>query len=298
MSAQRTVVVLTADVFTSTAFSGNPCAVLPDAQGLSDEEMQAIAKEMNLSETVFVLPSDAGGFRLRFFTPRCELPYAGHPTIAAVFLLAQLGRIYPRLPVTQLEVACGVGVRTVDVLYDGDAPDRVVLHQGHVVFGQTAPRPAVAESLKVDEDDLFADAVPRVAGVGVPFLMIPLADRDVLLAASPSWQRLRDACSAVDVSAAYAFAPGASRAGIDLCARFFDPFNRYEDPFTGSACGAMAAFARLIGSASGRKLAVEQGESLGRPGTAEVHVDESGGIHVAGKAVRILEGTLSLPTRS
>lgn len=298
MSDQRTVAVLTADVFTTSPFSGNPCAVLPDTQGLSDEEMQRIAREMNLSETVFVLPSDRAACHLRFFTPRREIPYAGHPTVAAMFLLAELGRFTPDAPVARLAVSCGVGVRTVDVVYEGDSPRQIVLHQGRAVFGPTVSRSEAADGLRIRESDLFPEATPRVAGVGVPFLMIPVLDRDVLLAVEPRWERLRDACSAAGVSAAYVFAPGGSHPGIDLCARFLDPFNRYEDPFTGSACGAMAAFARLIGSASGRKLTVEQGESLGRLGTAEIHVDESGEIHVVGTAVRVLEGTLSLPARS
>ena len=297
MMRRRTYAVLTADVFTTVPFRGNPCAVFPDAQGLFDEEMQRIAREMNLSETVFVFPSDRAACHLRFFTPRCEIPYAGHPTVAAMFLLAELGRFTADPPVARLAVSCGLGVRTVDVVYEGDSPGQVVLHQGRATFERTVARSTIADSLRISEGKLLADAVPRVAGVGVPFLMIPVADRDTLLALSPRWERLRGICSAVDASAAYVFAPGGSGAGIDLCARFFDPFSRYEDPFTGSACGAMSAFARLIGVVSERKLTVEQGEPVDRPGTAEVYVDEDDGIHVGGAAVRVLEGTLSLPVR-
>ena len=100
--------LLQVDAFTSTPLEGNACAVLPDAQGLSDERMQAIAREMNLSETTFVFPSDVADFRCRYFTPLEEIPLAGHPTIATVHALAEIGRIAAETTAVTLELAVGV----------------------------------------------------------------------------------------------------------------------------------------------------------------------------------------------
>ena len=115
-----------ADVFTEVIFGGNPVAIFPDAEGLSDIEMQKIAREMNLSETTFVLPptDPRADVRVRFFTPTAELPFAGHPTIGTHVVLAQLGRYPISGPVTRIWQQVGIGTLPVDLITDGDGRDR------------------------------------------------------------------------------------------------------------------------------------------------------------------------------
>ena len=125
------------DAFTTVPFAGNPCAVLPDATGLSDEQMQAIAREANLPESSFVLPSEKADFRVRYFTPRMELPFAGHPTIATAFLLTQAGRIPLREPVTTIQLEFEIGVLPVDIHVQDGRPVHVVMTQKAPTFGPT-----------------------------------------------------------------------------------------------------------------------------------------------------------------
>ncbi|HPO57978.1 MAG TPA: PhzF family phenazine biosynthesis isomerase, partial [Anaerolineaceae bacterium] len=108
---------VTLDAFTSTPFAGNPCAVIPEAAGLTDDEMQKIARETNAPETAFIFPSEQADFRVRYYTPRSEIPFAGHPTIATVFLLAQEGRVPLVEPVTRLTVEFNIGVLPCFVAY-------------------------------------------------------------------------------------------------------------------------------------------------------------------------------------
>ena len=110
----KTYRVVYVDAFTSLPFCGNPCAILPEATGLTDEEMQAIARETNLSETSFVLPSERADFRVRYFTPRSELPFAGHPTIATGFMLAQEGFVPLKEPETRIHLEFKIGVLPVE----------------------------------------------------------------------------------------------------------------------------------------------------------------------------------------
>jgi trans-2,3-dihydro-3-hydroxyanthranilate isomerase len=115
------------DAFTREPLKGNPCAILPEASGLTDEEMQAIARETNLSETSFVFSSTQADFRVRYFTPREEIPFAGHPTIATTYLLAQEGLIPLREPSTTIQLEFKVGVLPVELFVQGERVQRIVM---------------------------------------------------------------------------------------------------------------------------------------------------------------------------
>lgn len=124
------------DVFTDTPFGGNPLAVFPEAEGLTTKEMQCLAREMNLSETIFVLPPQAPGadFKVRIFTPATELPFAGHPIVGTHWVLAHLGRVKLREPVTLVHLELGVGVLPADLHVAGGRVERVVMTQGRPTF--------------------------------------------------------------------------------------------------------------------------------------------------------------------
>lgn len=290
---------VTADAFTTSPFTGNPCAILPEAEGLASEEMQAIANELNLSETAFVLPSDCAAIRVRYFTPRNEIPFAGHPTIAAVFALAEQGRFPLEEPITTIDVEFGIGVLPVDIEVADGRPIRVIMTQQTPTFGATIDRGTVAAGLGLGVDDLIADLPCQVVSTGVGFLMVPVADRTVLERIAMDRPRLRAVCHAADVPAAYAFSRGGFSQDTDLHARFFDPNGTGEDPFTGSACGAMAAYASHVGLVNRPSMIVEQGHFVGRPGVAVATVDREGArisrVRLGGRAVTVSEGTMHVP---
>ena len=173
----RSYRIVYVDAFTDTPLTGNPCAVLPDARGLTDAEMQAIAAETNLSETAFVLPSERADFRARYFTPRRELPFAGHPTIATAFTLAEEGLVKLAGPVTHLRLELGIGVIPVEIhSRDGKTPDRVVMTQQKPVFGPIFTAAETAPCFSLDVSDLLTDPAPQVVSTGVPFLIVPVRD--------------------------------------------------------------------------------------------------------------------------
>jgi len=261
--------IYTVDAFTDRAYGGNPCAVVLDADDLSADQMQAIAQEMNLSETAFVLSSDRAAFRVRYFTPREEIPFAGHPTIATTYAMATQGSVDLRRPGIVIEVEFAIGVLPVEIEVSDLGIGRIVMTQPVPEYGDMVEPSVVAEALQVSITDLHPGCLPQVVGVGVPFLMIGARDRATMLGVNPDWDGLQHVCRSVDVAATYLYAPGGQNVRADLCARFLDPFAHYEDPFTGSACGAMAALAARNGLVDKEDVVVEQGEGVGRIGYAK-----------------------------
>ena len=153
-----------ADVFTDRPFTGNPLAIFPDAEGLSSEEMQAIAKEMNLSETTFVLPATdlKAKFRLRIFTPTAELPLAGHPVVGTCFILAERGEIPLEDGVNRIYQECGAGVLPVDILVSDGKIDEVIMTQSPPRFFDTFKKQKLlAKAVGLSEDQLLPDDLPH-----------------------------------------------------------------------------------------------------------------------------------------
>ncbi|MGC8837627.1 MAG: PhzF family phenazine biosynthesis protein [Anaerolineae bacterium] len=293
--------VVYVDAFTEVPFAGNPCAVLPDAQGLSDEEMQAIARETNLSETSFVLPSEQADFRARYFTPRAEIPFAGHPTIATAFLLAEEGRIPLQGPMARIALEFQIGVLPVEVEARDGVPRWVVMTQRRPTFGATFSAAEVAPCLGLDAASLREDCPSQVVDTGVPFLLVPARDLAALERVQVDRPALQALCRRAGVDAAFVFCLGGFSPEADTHARLLDPWGTHEDPFTGSASGAMAAFLVRYGLKPGPRLVAEQGHFVGRPGLGLLEVLGTRGrieaVRLAGPAVRVMEGEFLLPER-
>jgi len=166
------------DVFTDRPFGGNPLAVFPEAEGLTDEEMQQIAREMNLSETTFVLPPQATGadFKVRIFTPGGELPFAGHPVVGTHWVLAHLGRVRLREPVTWVTFELGVGVMPADLHVSGGRVERVVMTQAQPTFHAILEDVSeLAAGLGLPPEAITATGLPvQVVSTGLPGLIVPL----------------------------------------------------------------------------------------------------------------------------
>lgn len=288
---------VTVDVFTSERFGGNPLAVLPEADGLSEAEMQAIAREFNFSETTFVLPptDPAHTARVRIFTPSREMPFAGHPNIGTAVVLAwerqARGEPVPQ-PFLFEEVA-------------GLVPVTVRLEQGSVLDAELrAPLPLsrraildpsqVAACLSLEAADVVAAAhPPQVVSVGAPFLVVELAGLEALGRIKPNPVAWGAALPRDGASSIYAYV---RTAGNALRSRMFTR-SLYEDPATGSATAAATALLLDLSGDEHLALTVHQGVEMGRPSLLHATAQREGeGIvaGVAGGCVPVMEGRLQL----
>lgn len=298
-----------ADVFTDVIFGGNPVAVFPDAEGLSDDEMQKIAREMNLSETTFVLPptDPQADVRVRFFTPSAELPMAGHPTIGTHVVLARLGRHATSGPVTRVWQQIGVGTLPVDLIADGDGnTNRAVMTQGEARHGEKLEdRDVIARALGLEAAALHPDLPAQVFSTGLPGLIIPLASLDALQRVTLDLGAFNEMCRKMSVTGAEVFTLETLDRAHHVHVRNFDPLlGVFEDPATGSMAGALGAYLLAHGvfeydaELSTTHMVVEQGYEMGRPSLIDVEVDITDGIitevRVGGQVVIVAEGDLLL----
>lgn len=298
---------VTADVFTDRLFGGNPLAVVLDGAGVTTELMQAIAREFNLSETVFVLPpADPAHTRaLRIFTPAHELPFAGHPTIGAAHVLAATGEIALCAARTEIVLEEGVGPVRVTIDADGDAPGLVeFLAPRPPEFGPSPPsREALARLLRLSADDLAGgDWAPRAASCGVPFLFVFVADRRALARARLQQSVWGEILASFWAPSVYVVTRDVEQPGSQLRARMFAPAHGVgEDPATGSAAAALAGLlADLQPEQAGSwRWVVEQGFEMGRPSvlhlSAEKHAGVVSTVRVGGRAVLVSRGEIRLP---
>jgi trans-2,3-dihydro-3-hydroxyanthranilate isomerase len=296
----------TLDVFTDRVFGGNPLAVFPDAEGIPPAMMQRIARELNLSETVFVTwdaPPAGADCRVRIFTPGTELPFAGHPTIGTAFLLAMLGRLRAEGGGARVVLGETVGPVPVDVRMEDGRPVFAMLSAARMPeVGPPPPPPAlVARLLSLDEAELGGSLGTAHATAGVPFLFVSVRDRAALARArvdAGAWER-----HLADAWGPHLYAVTDDAGGeATLRARMFAPaMGIAEDPATGGAVTALAALLAARDAAGDGTLrwVVDQGVEMGRPSRLHVEADVRGGaltaVRVGGSAVRVSEGEMTLP---
>jgi trans-2,3-dihydro-3-hydroxyanthranilate isomerase len=286
--------VIWVDTFTSTPLAGNACAVFVDARGLEPPAMQAIARELNLSETAFVFPSDQADFGVRYFMPVGEIPLAGHPTIATTHALLEVGKIAGDRDAITLQMPAGIVPVTIE--RSSGASPTYAMSQPEPIFLSQRKRGAVAKALGLRKKDLLAKVLPQVVSTGTPQLQIALASLEALDRVDVDRKLLFPA--ARDFLSAHVFARAYD--GFALHARHFaDVGDVLEDPFTGSATGGMAAYCARYAIITDREYRVAQGMHVHRPGSASVRVGGSpptalGRIIVAGQAVTVLRGAFDL----
>jgi len=293
------------DVFTDRPLTGNPLAVFPDGKGLTDEQMLAITREMNISETTFVLPSKAerADYRNRIFTPGGELPFAGHPSLGTAFVAAEEGIVPKREGVSTIHQEVGIGVLPLDLHISGGVIRKVVMTQGRPSVGRKIVNvDGIARALRVRPRDITATGLrPQVASTGIPSLQIPLRSVEIVQNLAPDPARLSSVLKRIHRDAgAYVFAFVAGD-NADLHARAFFPNQGIvEDPATGSAAGACGAYL-----AANRRLptkdqfVIEQGTEIQHQSRIEVAVTVKGSrptaVRVGGQVVPVMRGTLALP---
>ncbi|MCX5720816.1 MAG: PhzF family phenazine biosynthesis protein [Nitrospirae bacterium] len=297
-----------ADVFTSLPFGGNPVAVFPEAQGLDDDQLQQIAREMNLSETVFVLPptDPAAVVRLRIFTPTQEIPFAGHPVLGTFYVLAQLGLIAITDGVTRVMQECNIGLFPVEIHAQEGLITRVVM---------TQPKPLFLGSVE-DSDDLFDIAKAlglsknqitdtnrpvMVVSTGLPVLIVPVRTLTAVRSIVPDAAAIIEVCGRVGANGIMVFTSVTVEDHATVHTRMFAPsIGILEDPATGSASGAMGAYLvhnGLVEVGPMTELIVEQGYEIARPSRILVQVESEDDaiqtVKVGGQCVMVVKGTLA-----
>src|ERR1700732_276523 len=286
----------TLDVFTTTRFEGNPLAVITDGDGLSDDAMLAIAREMNLSETVFVQkPTEDNALaRLRIFTTQQELKLAGHPVIGTWFLLAELGVVPAQEGGVHVLQQTGAGILPVEIRFKDGRPQRVTMTQKEALFRpQKLHKKALAAALGLAPKDFDPKLEPEYVSTGIFNLMVPLRSRAALGKIVMNMIDLRKLLGK-NGTMAYCFACGDNG---KVFSRGMLPWELYEDAGTGSAAGALGAYLVKHGRLSpAHTLSILQGEEMGRPCHIEVEVTQSGKKlmpRVSGAAVRVFERTIT-----
>jgi trans-2,3-dihydro-3-hydroxyanthranilate isomerase len=291
---------ITLDVFTSRRFHGNPLAVVLDGEGLEGDSMQAIAREFNLAETVFVLPPQDPAYRarLRIFTPATELPFAGHPTVGTAVLLNRIDGGGAR----ELVVEEGIGpISCATASIDPDrGRARFELARLPEELAGAADREIVAAALGLAPEEIgFDNFRPSLWSAGISFTYVPVRGLDALKRCEPKLEHWEAAFTRHERSSAYVFCRETVEPGSAFHARMFAPrLGIYEDPATGSAAAAFAGVLHhFMPTGNGSQtVVIEQGYQIGRPSlitlSMTVRDRQLAGAAIGGEAIAVTDGTI------
>lgn len=293
------------DVFTRTAFTGNPLAVFTDARGLTDQQMQAIAREMNLSETTFILPRDPEieakeGKRVRIFTVAEELPFAGHPTLGtALYLHNAAGSA-----AEQIILDLNVGRIAVRFRADkNEITDRVAgdifgeMHQRDPEFGRPLPRDEIGRTVRGGAGQIASEPPSQVVSTGLPFAIVPIHDFKALANLQVNLSGMKMLLEGTGAQFCYFICPDERESWREVRARMF--FYGGEDPATGSAAGCAVSWLVRHGLAEpNEQILIRQGVEAGRPSEIFARANGDGekvtDVRVGGYAIEVLRGSLTL----
>jgi trans-2,3-dihydro-3-hydroxyanthranilate isomerase len=293
------------DVFTRTRLAGNPLAIFTDARRLTDDEMQKLAREMNLSETTFILPREPEteaheGKRVRIFTVEEELPFAGHPTLGTALYL------YSTASSGRDEIVLDLNVGKIPVRFTSDSNtrhDRVAgnvfgeMRQRDPEFGTCLPRKKVANALGLGPDEIASEWPVEVVSTGLPFAIVPFRNSKTLATFKPDLAKAAALLEGTGARFSYFICLGPGKSRVEVRARMF--FYGGEDPATGSAAGCAASWlARHELAKSDEQVLIRQGVEAGRPSEIFVRAryerERLTDVRVGGYAVEVLRGTVTL----
>jgi trans-2,3-dihydro-3-hydroxyanthranilate isomerase len=287
------------DVFTSQPLLGNQLAVFPDARGLTTAGMQAIAHEINFSETTFIFPPERADtdVRMRIFTPAVEMPMAGHPTVGSTFALAHVGVIEPARQ--RFVFGLNVGPTPVDLVWENGRLQFAWMTQAPPSFGApVADRDAVARAIGLGESDLAAGLPIQEVTCGVPYLLVPLRDREAVDRAAPPSANFELPGVPRAHPAILVFAHDIRLKPDSTYSRMFAPgLGVVEDPATGSAAGPLGCYLvqhRLVSGDTPQRMVNTQGVKMGR--ASRIHMAITGApdaitdVRVGGEAVLVAHG--------
>ncbi|PIQ99183.1 MAG: phenazine biosynthesis protein [Nitrospinae bacterium CG11_big_fil_rev_8_21_14_0_20_45_15] len=284
------------DVFTDIPLGGNPLALFPEVPGWSDEVLLKIAREMNLSETVFLFPPEdsSAHFKMRIFTPEKEIPFAGHPVIGTSFAIFEkrwLGR-----EIKELVLKLPIGLISVALKEDGISCMQQPQPQFLDIFEDID---LLADSLGIDSEDITPSSPAQVVSTGFPCLFVPLNSLNAMKRLKVNSEPFARVLQQASVDMIYAFSQETELVKSTVHSRSFAPLIGIpEDPATGSAAGALGAYLLSHGIIAGGKILIEQGYEINRPSCIFVEVSKKSTsewkIEVGGKSVFILEGQIGV----
>lgn len=305
---RRVLTFYQADVFTNLPFGGNPVAVIPDAQGLTDQELQQIAREMNLSETVFVFPptEEIATAKIRIFTPTQEIPFAGHPVIGAFYVLGKLNRLPLHEPVTRLVHECNIGLFPVELHVRKGQIHRVVMSQPKPEFIGSIDAIEdlydIAKALGLSKSFITGAKLPiQVVSTGLPVIIVPVRSLTAVKSIVPDSAVINQLCERHGANGIMVFTTITVEELSTVHTRMFaSPIGVTEDPATGSASGALGAYLVRHGVVEVRpitEIIAEQGYEMDRPSLIHIEVESDDDaiqtVKVGGQVVMIIEGRLS-----
>lgn len=292
------------DVFTNTRFGGNPLAVLPEASGLTAEQMQKIAREFNFSESTFVFPAEQGHTRqVRIFTPTQEVPFAGHPNVGTAFTLATIGTFGELGSVTTVTFEEKAGLVPIEIHKQENQPIWCELQAPEAVsIGKELSVELLATAVSLSPNDIITTThTPREASVGLPFLFAEVKDRDALARARVNLPALDGIVAAGITADIHLYYQNHGADGFDLRARMFAPLDNVpEDPATGSAnCALVGMLTHFHPAASGSfSWRIAQGVEMGRPSVLDARTQKDNGVVVGtwigGACVMVSEGLIEV----
>ncbi|MCP2519843.1 PhzF family phenazine biosynthesis protein [Candidatus Aminicenantes bacterium AC-335-A11] len=285
------------DVFAEEKYEGNQLAVFRNAGKLSDEEMQCLAKEMNYSETTFILSEERrnGGYDVRIFTPEKEIPFAGHPTLGTAYVIQReiIGE-----PVSKVILNLGIGQIPVTVNYKEGKAEILWMKQKAPVFGKIFDREQISEVLNISKREIDDRFPVQEVSTGLPFIIVPLKTLDVLKKAQIKKEAYFELIENTDAKAILVFSPETYKRENDLNVRVFaDYYGVPEDPATGSANGCLAGYLVKYRYFDNDRIdiRVEQGYEIGRPSLLFLRAEEKEtkiNVSVGGKVIMIAKGEL------
>jgi trans-2,3-dihydro-3-hydroxyanthranilate isomerase len=296
---------VTVDVFTDTQFAGNPLGVVLNAQGLSGGQMQAIAAEFNLAETTFVLPPKdaAHTAEVRIFTPRFEMPFAGHPNVGTAFALARIGTSYGRaIDGESVIFEEKAGLVPISILKEGTTVTGARLASPQpLTLGAQIPTDLIASACSLAVDDIESrNHPPLIASCGAPFIVAELKGRERLAAVTARTDVFVRDISTLPVTSLFVYTRVAE-SGLDIRARMFAPHHGIpEDPATGSANVALIGLLAHLRREPNLRIskAIAQGVEMGRPSLLLAEAEKVQGIvtatYIGGRCVPVMSGTLEL----
>ena len=296
-----------ADVFTDQAFGGNPVAVIPDAEDLTDREFQQIAREMNLSETVFVVPptDPAAIVKLRIFTPTQAIPFAGHPVIGTFFVLSLLKRFPLQEPVTRFMFECNIGLFPVELVVFKGFVEQVIMSQPEPEFlgmvDDLQDLYEISRALGLNKTNIVDTYLPvEIVSTGLPVVIVPVRTLTAVKSIQVDLTGVNAICDRLGVNGMMVFTPITVEDWADVHTRMFAaPIGIFEDPATGSSSGALGAYLvknGVVDVGPTTEIVMEQGYEIDRPSRILVQVfsddDKIQQIKVGGQVVMVAEGKL------
>jgi trans-2,3-dihydro-3-hydroxyanthranilate isomerase len=283
------------DVFTDHIFGGNPLAVFTEGQKLKEEDLQKIAREMNLSETSFVYPStkNEADFDVRIFTPTCEIPFAGHPTLGSAYILRKYGAT------TENPLRLNFKAGIIPVSTEGDR--NFMQHPPAEILHELIPSKMIAEALGIPLSSLDRNLPIKVVTTGFPALFVPVNSLSIIKRIVINTQTLNEVLDPLGIDMIYPFCRETLNSDNTVHSRAFAPgLGIFEDPATGSVAGAMGAYWASLSNEVDISMVIEQGYAMQRPSLIYVEVSnqKTQKIRVGGQCQSVFTGFMDLEGNS